>query len=280
MSYGALIAAGITAAAGVAQTASTGKLNKKNRQWQEDMWNKTNEYNTPQQQMQRFKAAGLNPHLIYGQGNSGNSSMPPAPKTESPDYSKFADAAQGYVTNRLQRDQITMQQKVAEAEIRNKDASTSNLNAQEENTRQDVAQKARLNPGAVTAQELGNQTATTNIAKIAQEIDKIAQDMKNNKNLSEAQIAKINAEIPKLKQEMQATAVDIRLKNLDGDKKGIENEILNIQKSMWQKGVNPNSSAGQSILKELYEASGLSQGIQWFKKQGQQYRENVWNVKP
>lgn len=42
-----------------------------------DMWNRQNMYNTPQAQMDRFKAAGLNPHLIYGQGSSGLASSPP-----------------------------------------------------------------------------------------------------------------------------------------------------------------------------------------------------------
>lgn len=31
-----------------------------------DMWNATNNYNSPVNQMRRFKAAGLNPNLIYG----------------------------------------------------------------------------------------------------------------------------------------------------------------------------------------------------------------------
>lgn len=35
-------------------------------------WDKQNAYNTPQAQMQRFTQAGLNPNLIYGQGNGGN----------------------------------------------------------------------------------------------------------------------------------------------------------------------------------------------------------------
>lgn len=39
-------------------------------------WNRQNEYNDPESQMARFKAAGLNPHLIYGQGNAGNNSSP------------------------------------------------------------------------------------------------------------------------------------------------------------------------------------------------------------
>lgn len=37
-----------------------------------DLWNKANEYNTPQAQMQRLSAAGLNPNLVYGSGVTGN----------------------------------------------------------------------------------------------------------------------------------------------------------------------------------------------------------------
>ena len=36
------------------------------------LWQMQNEYNTPAQQMERFKAAGLNPNLIYGKGTAGN----------------------------------------------------------------------------------------------------------------------------------------------------------------------------------------------------------------
>lgn len=42
-----------------------------------EMWHIQNAYNTPEQQMARFGAAGLNPHLIYGQGNPGNAGAPP-----------------------------------------------------------------------------------------------------------------------------------------------------------------------------------------------------------
>lgn len=47
-------------------------------QRQVQMWHMQNLYNTPEQQMKRFTAAGLNPHLIYGQGSPGNASSPPA----------------------------------------------------------------------------------------------------------------------------------------------------------------------------------------------------------
>lgn len=39
---------------------------------QKEFWNMQNAYNTPKAQMDRLKAAGLNPALMYGQGNTGN----------------------------------------------------------------------------------------------------------------------------------------------------------------------------------------------------------------
>jgi len=51
-----------------------------------------NAYNTPANQMARFKDAGLNPHLIYGQGSPGNQSSPLTyPDVKTPDFqSMFA----------------------------------------------------------------------------------------------------------------------------------------------------------------------------------------------
>lgn len=62
-----------------ASAVSQGKLNKRNRQWQEKMyekqrtdrlsdWERQNAYNSPQAQMDRLSAAGLNPNLVYGKG--------------------------------------------------------------------------------------------------------------------------------------------------------------------------------------------------------------------
>lgn len=48
------------------------QLARENREWQESMWQKQNEYNTPAAQIQRMREAGLNPALMYSQGNVGN----------------------------------------------------------------------------------------------------------------------------------------------------------------------------------------------------------------
>jgi len=47
-------------------------------------WNMQNSYNSPKAQMTRFKEAGLNPHLIYGQTNTA-----PAVRSGSADTPKY-----------------------------------------------------------------------------------------------------------------------------------------------------------------------------------------------
>jgi len=46
----------------------TRRQNEADRNFQVDMWNRTNDYNSPLKQMERLKAGGLNPNLVYGNG--------------------------------------------------------------------------------------------------------------------------------------------------------------------------------------------------------------------
>lgn len=56
-----------------------------------EQWNRENEYNSPQEQMKRYKAAGLNPNLIYGQQNTSASS----PQFDAPHIAPVTGMAQG-----------------------------------------------------------------------------------------------------------------------------------------------------------------------------------------
>ena len=100
---GPLLAGAAALGSTLANAFSSSNQNKKNREWQEKMWNMNNEYNSPIMQMQRFKEAGLNPHLIYGQGNSGNASMASLPQQETPKVD-FADAISSYVATKKTAD--------------------------------------------------------------------------------------------------------------------------------------------------------------------------------
>lgn len=86
--YGAEMAgAAVTALGNYAITAASNKRQFKFQQQAMDkqlsqnkeLWDYQNAYNTPQQQMSRLEAAGLNPRLIYGSSSSGGLAGPIAP---------------------------------------------------------------------------------------------------------------------------------------------------------------------------------------------------------
>lgn len=52
------------------------RMQHEQNKWNLEQWNRNNAYNSPAAQMQRFKAAGLNPDLMYQQGTPGISSAP------------------------------------------------------------------------------------------------------------------------------------------------------------------------------------------------------------
>lgn len=65
-------------------------------QYAVENWNRENAYNSPKAQMERLKAAGLNPNLVYGSGAAGVSglggsidtpSAPSSPMAPTPDFS-------------------------------------------------------------------------------------------------------------------------------------------------------------------------------------------------
>lgn len=72
------------------------QLIKEQNQWNLEQWQRENFYNSPQQQMLRLKAAGLNPNLMYGNGAGSLLSAPSptiqASRTEAPQVDPLAMA--------------------------------------------------------------------------------------------------------------------------------------------------------------------------------------------
>lgn len=83
-------------ASGLFSSKANEKINQKNIDFAKEMydkqkadniafWNMQNSYNSPQAQMQRFQAAGLNPNLVYDKGTNGNASSMSAPPAHAPE---------------------------------------------------------------------------------------------------------------------------------------------------------------------------------------------------
>lgn len=139
-------------------------------------WNRTNQYNSPQQQMQRFKEAGLNPHLIYGQGNvaqpirssSGNTPDLPAPQSNV-DYSQLMavpSAISQYYDVSLKKqslDNLKLQAELIAAQVADKQVDVVNKTTLGEQKRWDLELKKEQRDTIVQEMILRNQRMESDI---------------------------------------------------------------------------------------------------------------------
>ena len=107
----------------------------RNRQWALEDWARNNAYNSPEQQMQRLREAGLNPHLVYGKGadntatmvrsSGANSSNQQAPKIDASLFPRVTDLVMGFASLKKQQaetDNLHKMNALIEAQAREKDA--------------------------------------------------------------------------------------------------------------------------------------------------------------
>lgn len=155
------------AAAQTANTAAnviaTSNVNRKTQKWNEKVmaqqrewaladWNMQNEYNSPEAQMARYKAAGLNPHLIYGQQTSTpsvRSSEAPSFNPKAPDLSGIGNSFTAYFDTQARQAQTQLlktQNVIAEREAQLKATQDLLLNAQLIKTRWDTELSKNLAP--------------------------------------------------------------------------------------------------------------------------------------
>lgn len=99
-------------------------LNRYSAKQAEKRQQEMNEYNSPAEQMRRYKAAGLNTALLYGQIESGNQSQP----VETPDYGRgsaetmqtaLTRAAQGLEMKKIKNDteRVDMERKLNDVNV-------------------------------------------------------------------------------------------------------------------------------------------------------------------
>lgn len=254
-------AALIGAGSGAANSISQMHQNKKNRQFSREMydrqkadnlefWNLQNEYNSPQAQMSRFQEAGLNPHLIYGQGNSGNAGAISSPDVQTPQSRspEWGNAISGAGLPLL----------MAQADLKIKQAQANNLNAQNSV----ILEDAMLRRAQTRATEIGADRGRFNLDFETEFRDtsgdarreqvrqlRTATDLAINRDIREAltttsnlnealeriqtarlQRAKTRQEIIQVRSTIQSIRADTDLKKLEVD---LRKQGINPQDPMW-----------------------------------------------
>lgn len=111
-------------------------LAKMQNQWNIEQWNRENVYNSPAAQMARYKAAGLNPDLIYGQQNLSAASpeMTAGEGSQPTDVSNLANKRTiGDIAAQASQTRLTnAQAKLAESQADKTDAETTGQNINNE----------------------------------------------------------------------------------------------------------------------------------------------------
>lgn len=179
LTTGGSIAGGlINAGANIYMQNQTNRTNqniaKENNRFNREMWNLQTQYNTPANQMQRFKEAGLNTSLMYGQPQNVASSPTPADttgKAVAPQIqmdSVISNAMQQYQQNKL----IDSQKSKLDAEKIGQDI---------ENAKNSIglSYEDRKQILGIQNQEQNIELLKTSIQKTAAEISNIGQDTIN-----------------------------------------------------------------------------------------------------
>jgi len=241
------------------QNAANRQLAQEEFERNKEMWALQNEYNSPKSQMERFGAAGLNPNLIYGQGNAGNAVS--APRYTAPTQSFAFNPAQQIMQA------IPMYQ---EFELRS--ANIDNVKAQTENIRSRTVNEALRN-------------VLLDVQGRTKEFDLDTKDMLRPYQLSVAEKASESSGI-KLKQEWERLALlkqtqQMNLLRSQAMEKGLTLSDIQMEKNQaeilfmkyrndWMKlGVTTADNPLLRIFTRMLNGSGYGgQAMEWLQNLG------------
>lgn len=277
---GAVIGAGVSA-------FSQGKMNKKMRQWNEKMyakqradsladWTMQNEYNSPEAQMMRLKAAGLNPNLVYGNGATAMSSGGPRSSStgswnpQTPDFGSMVSngiyAGLDMEIKQQQLENLKTQEKVMNTNVLKQTADIANIDTKTSRGKFDLGLLSDLRNTTISTAEANLRSigAKTDIAlaaneraivmsgqSIAESVQRILNMRRSNAKTS-AEIRQIDANISNLKRSGTLQQLEIDQRRL---------------------GINPNSNTAVQMVGRLVNSdvlpqvgSKLERGLHYHKK--------------
>ena len=114
------------------------KENQKNREWNEKMWNLNNEYNSPVEQMKRYREAGLSENLVYGSTQNSQSGYAGNLGTSE----NFKNPMEGVNLNFADVFRLKNETKVANSTANKNDADAFKATKEAENVQKDIDRKS------------------------------------------------------------------------------------------------------------------------------------------
>ena len=193
-------------------------------------WKRQAEYNSPVNQMARLKQAGLNPHLVYGNGASvsvGNQNQP-AQVTAPQIDTDFQSKINAYTENKLREQQTSVQQKQLDV----MQAQIDNIKAQELNTLTNANQTALNTQFSRDSYNTRLDQLTADLTKTGVQTANVKQNTAlqlSQTQLTDKQRLKIGSEIDNIK-------ASTRLTNAKTRTEAIQQALLNFEKTLNQMG--------------------------------------------
>lgn len=314
-------AAALAAASGAAQAGAgllgnvigaytTGRANKKNREFQEHMynrqredsladWNMQNEYNSPKAQMQRLQDANLNPDLIYGGG--GFTEAAGVPRSASavqgqhqafkPDTSFVGEALMNYYNIKQSNAQtdnlaanntvITMDALLKASQVLNTNASTASITGDTAMKQFNLDQAQKLQPYVI-------ELAKKQVQKTDADIDYTLSNTEVQRALANTSIQKAAEEILSMrmqravsKEDIERIKAQVRLINSD-------DRIRQLDIELRRNGIMPGDSLGMRVIGRLIgpdfiqnikdKTKDIKMALPWNTSERQQsIRDSIFN---
>lgn len=250
---GLLTAASSLLGAG-ANAAATGNQNRKNRRFTREMFDKTNAYNTPLQQVKRMKEAGLNPAQMYGSGSSAVTSSSSASQPTPPKQEVY------HIPENLMAD---VAQKLAGAKLADSQAELAKANTDLTN------QKVPLTEAQTDLTKQQTETNSVLASKLASENARIQQEYRFDQTLFNTNVQYRNAQLELLRKDVAKAQIEIN--NLPGElqakiellknqgiesqkrsrKLDTENWIFENQKELRSLNINPDGGLIDTVAKYI-----------------------------
>lgn len=237
------------------QNEANARLAAQQRDWNERMWHEQNAYNSPIEQMNRLKAGGLNPNLIYGGSPSGTTGTADAvrgydraeARSMYEGYQRFADTTRNVST--MANTAVSMAQRaVLQQDAAKKALETENLVVDQAKKEFDLGLAKDLRSTSVQAAQANAERAL----------------MEAMKSGSEARVAKAT-ESPQIK--IVETEVKKKLAELKGQE--LINALRQLEKQLNQKGIQKSDNLIMRVLGQSLGDQGVKDLFKYLQRTGQ-----------